>query len=196
MLYIEQPDTSSRRKQHDREMHHQKRLEADQPHERADDQRDREVGEHGAGPRLPAIAHKANRQAVLQDKKVGRSNSEHDQWVAIEPILQPAPARTRQIFAHGQSIDIANSATVEVASSRMMNGMGATPNIIRCQRERTDNAADPVVRPTVCEESAMATVVLNHKQANEKACGRNCNKWRGPAVTQREWKPGCGATSS
>ena len=42
----------------------------------------------------------------------------------------------------------------------MMNGMGATPNIIRCQRERADKAADPVVCLTVCEESAMATVVL------------------------------------
>src|SRR4029077_14359579 len=144
----------------------------------------REVGEHGAGPRLPAIAHEANRQAVLQDKKVGRSNSEHDQRGGVEAIHTPGPGRPRQIFAHGQSIDITNSAAVEVAGSRMMNGMGATPSIIRCQRESTDTPADPVVRPTVCEESAMPTVVLNHKQANEKACGRNCNQWRDPAVAE------------
>ena len=54
--------------------------------------------------------------------------------------------------------------------------MGATPKIIRRQRERADKAADPVVRLTVGEESAMATVVLDHKQANEKAGGRNCDE--------------------
>ena len=108
VLHIEKPDTGRGRKQHDREMHNQKRLKANQTDQRGDNQSDREVGEHGAKPGPPATAYKANRQPVLQDKKVCRPNAEHDERVAIQPITQPSPHRTCQIFAHRQSIDIAH----------------------------------------------------------------------------------------
>src|SRR5689334_24927872 len=91
MLYIKQPDAGSRGKQHDWEMHYQECLEANEPHKRSDDQRDRHIGEHRTRPRLPAMAHESDRQAVLQQKKIGRPNSEHDQWVPIKPIFQPPP---------------------------------------------------------------------------------------------------------
>jgi hypothetical protein len=45
----------------------------------------------------------------------------------------------------------------------MVNGMGAAPKVVRCQREYTDDAADPVVRLSMSKEGAMATVVLDHK---------------------------------
>src|SRR4029453_3319615 len=106
--------------------------------------------------------------------------------------FQPAPARTPKIFMHGQSIDITNPTTVQIARSRMMNGMGPAPKIIWRQRKRADHAPDPVVRLTVGEESAMATVVLDHKQADEKSGGRNCDEQRGPGIAQRESEPSCG----
>lgn len=70
--------------------------------------------------------------------------------------------------------------------------MGATPKIVRCQRERTDETADPVVRLAMGKEGAVATVVLDHKQPNEKAGGWNCDEQRGPGVAQRESEPGYG----
>src|SRR6476620_7497446 len=111
--------------------------------------------------------------------------------MAVEAVLQPAPERARQIFVHCQSIDITETPTIQVASRRMVQSVSASPEIIRRQRERADETTDPVIRLTVGKEGAMATVVLDHKQANEKTCGWNRNEQRGPGITQRESEPRC-----
>ena len=52
--------------------------DTDQPHQRGDDHRDRSIGHHGAEPRLPALAHQADRQPVLHQEQIGRADPEHD----------------------------------------------------------------------------------------------------------------------
>src|ERR1700731_257394 len=91
MLYIEQPYAGRGGEQRDREMHEQERLYADEPRERGDDQGSREIGCHCARPRLPTVAHEADRETVLQEKQVGRSEPEHDQRVAVKSVFQGAP---------------------------------------------------------------------------------------------------------
>ena len=56
---------------------------------------DREIGCHRAGPGLPAVAHQADREPVLQEKQIGRPDPEHDQRVAVKPVFQTAPPRKR-----------------------------------------------------------------------------------------------------
>src|SRR6516162_5452831 len=176
MLHIEQPYAGRGGEQHDRKMHKQERLYADEPHERRDDQGNREVGCHCAGPRLPTVAHEADRETVLQQKQIGWSDPEHDERMAVKSVFQTAPPRTSLVFAHCQGIDIADTAPVEVTGAGVMDRMRAAPPVVRRQREHANDAADPVVRQTVGEEGAMAAVVLNHEEAQEKASSWNRDK--------------------
>ena len=107
--------------------------------------RDREIGRHGAEPGPPAAAHQADRQPVLEQEQIGRAEAEHHQRMAVEAIAQPRQQRQREIFAHGQRIDVADAAAVEIAGAGMMHGVGAPPEIIGRQRQHADDAADPVV---------------------------------------------------
>jgi hypothetical protein len=173
MLHIEQPNAGRGGEQNDRKMHEQERLNTDKPRERCDDQGNREIGRHCASPRLPPVAHEADRETVLQEEQIGWSDPEHDQWVAVKTIFQTAPPRTSLVFADCQGIDIADTAPVEVAGGGMMDRMRAAPPVVRRQREYAKDAADPVVRQTVGEKGAMAAVVLDHEQAQEKAASWN-----------------------
>ena len=135
-----------------------------------------------ADPGLPAGAHQADRQAVLEHEQVGGPDAEHHQRVAIEPVFEPAPARARQIFAHRQRVDIADAAALEIARGRMMNGMGSPPEIVRRQGQHAEHAADPIVRTLARKEGAMAAIVLDHEQAHEEAGGRNGDQQRDPPI--------------
>src|SRR6476646_1480267 len=148
MLHIEQPYAGGGGEQYDRKVHEQERLNSDEPRERGDDQANGEIGYHCAGPRLPTVAHEADRETVLQEKQIGWSQHEHDQRVAVKSVFQTAPPRTGLVFAHCQGIDIADTAPVEVAVGGMMDRMRAAPPVVRRKREHANDAADPVVRQT------------------------------------------------
>jgi hypothetical protein len=54
----------------------------------------------------------------------------------------------------------------------MMHRVGVAPEIIGREGQHAEHAADPVVQPLAAEERAVATVVLDHEQADEKTGGR------------------------
>src|SRR6516162_10479137 len=152
-------------------------LHIEQPYAgRGGDQGNGEVGCHCAGPRLPTVAHEADREAMLQEKQIGWSDPEHDQRVAVKSVFYAAPPRTGLVFAHCQGIDIADTAPVEVTGGGVMDRMCAAPPIVRRHREHANDTADPVVRQTVGEKGAMAAVVLDHEQAQEKSSSWNRDK--------------------
>src|SRR2546430_294294 len=173
MLNVEQPYAGRGGEQYDGKMHEQERLDADDPCECSDDEGNREIGRHCTGPRQPAIAHEADRDPVLQEKQVGRSNTEHDQRVAVKTVFQTTPPRKGPVFAHCQRIDITDTTAVEVAAGGMVNCMRPAPTVVGREREHANDAADPVVRQAACEKRAVAAVVLDHEKAYEKAGGRN-----------------------
>src|SRR5690242_15682291 len=94
MLHVEQPYADRRSEQHDRKMNEQKRLNADEPGESSDNQGNREIRCHCAGPRLPAVAHEPDREPVLQEKQICWSEPEHDHRVTVKTIFQTAPPGT------------------------------------------------------------------------------------------------------
>ena len=115
-------------------------------------------------------------QPLLQQKQIGRSDPEHDQRVAVKPVFQTAPHGQRAIFAHGQRIEIADAAAIEVAGGGMMDRMRAAPAVIGRQREHAKDAADPVIGQPAGKKSAVAAIVLDHEQADEKAGSRYGDK--------------------
>src|SRR6476646_6302608 len=91
MLHVKQPYPSRGGEERDREMHEQERLDADKPREHSDDDGDREIGCHCADARLPTIAHEADREPLLQKKKVCWSVPEHDQRVPVKTVFHTTP---------------------------------------------------------------------------------------------------------
>src|ERR1700735_2349682 len=53
-----------------------------------------------------------------------------------------------------------------------MNGVSASPEVVRREREHTKHTSDPVVCEAMMEKGAMATIVLDHKKPYEKASSR------------------------
>src|SRR5256886_5325496 len=173
MLHVEQPYACRSGEKYGRKVHEQDRLDADKPGERSDDDGNREIGCHRTGPGLPAIAHEADRKPLLQKKQIGWSDPEHDQRVPVKPVFQTTPPGKRPVFAHGQRIEIADTAAIEVAGGSMMNRMRAAPAVVGREGEHAKDAADPVIRQTAGKKGAMTAVVLDHEQAYEKAGSRN-----------------------
>src|SRR5882672_7628136 len=66
-------------------------------------------------------------------------------------------------------VDVTSSTTIKVAGSRVMNRMSASPEVVGRERQHADQTADPVVSKAMAEESAMTTIVLDHKQPHKKA---------------------------
>ena len=112
----------------------------------------------------------------MQQKQIGRSDPEHDQRVAVKTVFQTTPPGKRPVFAHGQRIEIADTAAIEVAGGGMMDRMRAAPTVVGREREHANDAADPVIRQTAGKKGAVAAVVLDHEQAYEKAGSRNRDK--------------------
>ena len=110
---------------------------------------------------------------MAQDEQVDRADAEHHQRMAVEAIGDPAPARQCQIFAHGQRVDVADAAAIEIARRGVVDAVRVPPEIIRRQRQHADHASDPIVRQAMTKERAMAAIVLDHEQADEKTRGRN-----------------------
>ena len=192
VLHIEEPDAGRGREKHDRKMHEQECFNADEPAERGGDQCDSEIGRHAAGPGLPAAAHQADRQAILEKEQIGGADAEHHQRMPVELVHQPAPSRKRMIFAYCQRIHGADAAAVEIAGGGMVDGMDATPHVIRRQGDHTDDAADSVVCPPPGKEGAMTAVVLDQEQAHHKTSGRDSNEEASPPKAQRVSEPGRG----
>ena len=98
---------------------------------------------------------------MLQQEEIGRSKSKHDGGMTIEAIAQTSEPGTREVLAHGQRLDVADAAAIQVARRRMVDCMRATPDVIRRECQDAENPANPVIRRTMPEKCTMAAVMLN-----------------------------------
>src|SRR5208282_2506427 len=153
-------------------MHEQEWAHADEPHHRGDKNDDGRVGRHCTEPEIPTAVHQPPRQPMPQNENIGGPYREHDEGVTIYAIAEPAPLRKCQIFAHRQRVDVPYSAALQITGRRMMYGMSTSPECKWGQGQHTYGAADPVVGQTLTEERAVAAIVLDHEEPDEKACCR------------------------
>ena len=165
-------------------------LDADEPDQHRDDQRDRGVGRHGAEPWLPAGAHQPDRQPLLQDEQIGRPDAEHHDRMPVDADSCSRPHRERARYSRTVSVSMSPMPRrVEIARARVMDGVRAPPEIVGRQRQHADDAADPVVRAAAREERAVAAVVLDHEEPNQKPGRRDCDEQRRPPVAEHESEP-------
>jgi hypothetical protein len=88
---------------------------ADEPHHRCRQKRDRSVRRHGAEPGMPVSMQLAKRQPLPHDEKIGGPQNKHDKKMAIQAIAEPAPLGARQVLAHSQGVNIAGAAAREIS---------------------------------------------------------------------------------
>src|SRR5690348_16847782 len=113
-------------------MHQQECTDAYQPYHRRYESRDDDVCRHRAEPRLPPATNEATWQPVSNDEQISRAHTEHDNRVPVNAVSQSAPSRQREILVHGQCIDVPDTATIEIARSRVVNSVSAPPEVVRC----------------------------------------------------------------
>jgi len=152
MLDVEQPHTDGRREQHGRDVDDQHRRGAEQPDEGAEPGRDRGRIAHDAGPRPPALARHAERQALHHKKHEGWTQAEHHQRVPVKPVAQLLDRRQRPVFVERQHLDGAKAAAIQIARGGMVDGMSLTPVVVRGQGEDADDPADPFVGLLLAKE--------------------------------------------
>ena len=51
----------------------------------------------------------------------------------------------------------------------MVNGVSASPEVVRREGEYTDRTSDPIVYETMVEEGAMTAIMLDHKQPQRES---------------------------
>jgi hypothetical protein len=67
---------------------------------------------------------------VTQKELIGGAETEHDERVSVQAIAKPTPEGECLKFTHRQCVDVANSASVEMARVSMMDGMCAAPVVV------------------------------------------------------------------
>jgi hypothetical protein len=81
-----------------------------------------------------------------------------------------------------QRIDIADPAALEVARARVVDGMRASPEIIRRQCQHADRTADPVVGKTIAKKGTVAAIVLDHEEPHEEPRARHGERQAKPVA--------------
>ena len=77
-------------------------------------------------PGAPAPARGTDGQPV-QEQKCSGTDPEHHGGMAVDAGIQASAPGLREVFAHGQRVDVAEPAVIEVAGPRMVDRMGALP---------------------------------------------------------------------
>jgi hypothetical protein len=79
----------------------------------------------------------------VQNKEIGRNQSEHDEWAAIRPVDQPMTRTERGIFVDGKRDDIAAAPRIEIGGIGVLQRMHPQPETVMRQSRDADDAADP-----------------------------------------------------
>ena len=91
----------------------------------------------------------------------------------IKAISDPSPLGTRIVFRHGKSRDVADAAFIEIAGRGVMHGVRSAPIVIRGECEDADDTACPIIEAPPGKEGAVATIMLDHEQSQQKSSRRN-----------------------
>ena len=123
VLDVEQPDAHGRGEPGDRQLDQEQVARADQPGEGDQDGGDGEVGRHHVAPGPGARSPRVLRQALAQHEDEERPEAEDRDRMPEEPVEQPAPSGQCAELPHGQRLDVALAAPVEIARGAVVQGV-------------------------------------------------------------------------
>src|SRR5690606_10124983 len=85
-------------------------------------------------------------------------------------------------------------ALVEIACGGVMDGVRPAPVVVRGEGEHADGSSHPVVDTATGEQRSVATIMLQHEQAHEEACGGD-RQDKTPPIALRDEPRGRGPQS-
>jgi len=129
----------------------QKDARADEGRESKAEDHDRGVGGPNTHDLPPPCARSARRYPLLQNKE-NRSEHEVENRMSEDAISESPPPRTCEILAHGQRVDVAVTAAIEVTRRRMVQSVLVSPVLKRNERQQTCNGTDDLIGPPRWEE--------------------------------------------
>ena len=185
VLHVEEPDADGAGDDDDRALHEEVVLPADRQAGPGDDEREQEVGQvHApANARLRPAGHEA--RVVDEDEEP--AEAEHDERVAVQPVLDLPRPRERLVLGDRQRGDVADAAPVEIPRRRVMDGVLVLPAAVRQPDEQAGHDADRVVRAARAHERTVCAVVEDDERARQEAgCGQDKRQGEPDRHTQRE----------
>jgi hypothetical protein len=109
----------------------------------------------------------------LDEEEEARPQAKHHQRMAVEAIGNAAQSGRREILAHRERSNVADTAALEIPRAGVMRSMAAPPVVVWRQCQHADDAADPVVGLPRSEKGAVTAIMLDHEEAHQKAGSRH-----------------------
>ncbi len=106
------------------------------------------------------------------------AKAEKEQRITINSVFQFRKMRQVAIFIDRKCGNITNAALVEITATGMVDIMGPFPKRIGCDREKAEDAAQPIVGFCGFEESPVTAIMLNHKQPYQQPTRRDTKQQR------------------
>ena len=119
-------------------------------------------------------------ETLYERKHHERADDERDQGKAENPIPQALPARRGEIFVHSQRPDVADAAPVEIARGRVVHGVGMPPGIVWRESQHARDDPEYIIGPRRFEERTVTAIVEEDEDADQEACGHDCQRQREP----------------
>ena len=155
MLHVEQPHPHHARQQGHRQLHEHERAEPHQRPHQHDAGRESHVGPQDAAPLARPLARHDRGEAVPHEEVQDRADAKQHDGVTVHAVLEPSPARQREVFVHRQGVDVAEAAVLEVAGGGVVQRVGLLPVVIRRERQHAEHRADDVGGARRAEERAV-----------------------------------------
>src|SRR5262245_12899025 len=92
---------------------------ADEPNHEDGKRGDCGIGRHGACPWSESASHQTNREAMLKNKEVSRTNAKHYYRISVETIADTGPVRECCVLSYCECSDVANSSAIKIPKTRV-----------------------------------------------------------------------------
>jgi len=166
VLHEEQPEACHRREIVRGQVDEQD-ARPEQSHQGASDEEDRDVGRPDAHYLSPTHIRSPWRQALVHHE-VERADEQKEDRVSDHPVSPPSTWCTREILAHGERVDVAVTAAIEIARGGVVQRVLTPPVLERHQRENTGHVPDDLIPPPRRDERAVGAVVHEDERPHEQ----------------------------
>ncbi len=180
MLSEEQPHADPSHEKENRQLDEHGPVRANEPPERAPENEDGSVGAEDASARGRPRRRQLDGQPMADEELEDPTESDDDERAAIGTVEQTPPPRRGQVLGHGECIDLADAAAVEVAEVAVMDGVRAPPEFVGSDGEHPEQASDAIVGGAPRQERAVTAVVLDDEETHHESGRRQRETERQP----------------
>jgi len=168
VLHVEEEDAHHPGEVLDGQVDEKKGLEAEAQVDARPEEDQKEVGEGHGVPHRGLVRPVAQGQTVGEQEDVDGPDEEHDEGVAVHPVLEPLPRGGLQVLLQGHGVDVPHAPLVQVAAGGVVPGVGELPVVVGDEGEDACEKPQKIVHPLLGEEGAVPGVVLKDEEAHQE----------------------------